>query len=267
MSVKGLRKTPVLLILALILATVLYMISWALDLNAQPAYCNSVAQMAIIVPGGGLLDDGELPPHTVLRLQQALDIYHACERRACKVIALSAGTTHKPQPRDARGFPVTEAAAAAKYLLSQGVVETDMLEESLSLDTIGNAYFLRTLHTDVLGIRRLVIVTNDWHMARTAAIFRSIFDLQPLHSPICGGPSEYVIDTVAVDDGLPKAHLVARRQREAASLAAFREHTRHLWFDLPTLHARLFGVHSAYASSRLTAPPAPALDAATLATY
>lgn len=37
------------------------------------------------------------------------------------LICLSAGTTHKPSPRDARGFDSKEAAVGAVYVLKVGV--------------------------------------------------------------------------------------------------------------------------------------------------
>ncbi len=45
--------------------------------------------------------------------------------------------------------------------------------ETASLDTIGNAYFARVIHTDPAGLRRLLVVNSAFHMPRT----RMIFDL------------------------------------------------------------------------------------------
>ena len=67
----------------------------------------------------------------------------------------------------------------------------------MSLDTIGNAFFLRTIHTDVLGVRRLLLITNKWHMARAMAIFEAVFALPappPTPGAACGAPLECVRD-------------------------------------------------------------------------
>ena len=72
-----------------------------------------------------------------------------------------------------------------------------MIEENTSLDTIGNAYFLRTIHTDVVGVRRLLLITNKWHMARTLAVFEAVFALPGPPLPpgaACGASPEYVRD-------------------------------------------------------------------------
>ena len=64
------------------------------------------------------------------------------------------GTPHKPNPRDSAGFARTEAADNARWLTRRAVPPVppeDVLEEGFSLDTIGNAYFLRVGHTDPAG--------------------------------------------------------------------------------------------------------------------
>jgi len=96
--------------------------------------------------------------------------------------------------------------------------------ETSSYDTIGNAYFARTTHTEFNGWRKLLIVTNEFHMARTKKIFDWIYsapaatttratkttstnpgegyDLYYLESPNAGMTSEVV---------------EARKEREASS--------------------------------------------------
>jgi uncharacterized SAM-binding protein YcdF (DUF218 family) len=93
--------------------------------------------IAIVVLGGGLLPNGNIPFHTELRLERALQLYQQFNQQA-KIITLSGGTTHKPNPVDNDGFPIWEASAAAKRLLEMKVHHNDVLEENFSLDTIGN---------------------------------------------------------------------------------------------------------------------------------
>lgn len=117
--------------------------------------------LCVIVPGGGLTPTGGIPPHVQLRLDKGAELYRAAPR--AKIITLSAGTPHKPNPVDKGGFPVYEAAAGAAYLIRKGIPAGDVLEENLSLDTIGNAYFLRTLHMDPAG---------EWAGLPAAALLR-----------------------------------------------------------------------------------------------
>jgi hypothetical protein len=93
---------------------------------------------AILVPGGGLLDDGSLPPWVINRFERAIS-----RAEDAPIIALSAGTTHKRRA-------VFEATAGAQWLLA---------------------------HTDPARFRKLLIITSAFHMPRTEAIFRWIFGL------------------------------------------------------------------------------------------
>eukprot|EP01035_Chromulina_nebulosa_P019361 gene19361-25227_t len=86
------------------------------------------------------------------------------------------GTTHKPNPLDGKGFPITEATAAAKELISMGIPTDNIKEELFSLDTIGNAFFTKYIHIDPLGYEKLHVITNDWHMDRTKDIFQTLKD-------------------------------------------------------------------------------------------
>ena len=92
---------------------------------------------AVLIPGGGLSASGEVTPWVKARLERAI----ALTPRPQWFIPLSAGTTHKPPPLDANGFPILESIAAAHYLQQRGIKGTRILPETVSLDTIGNAYF------------------------------------------------------------------------------------------------------------------------------
>ena len=127
---------------------------------------------AVLIPGGGVREDGILPPWVMPRFDRALEL----AADAC-FIPLSAGTTHRPRPLDARGFPITEARAGAAYLMGRGVDPANILMEEASLDTIGNAWFSRTIHVIPRGFERLLVVTSAFHMPRTEAVFRWVYEL------------------------------------------------------------------------------------------
>jgi hypothetical protein len=89
----------------------------------------------------------------MLRVIRAMELCRATRESStstfttnCIIALLSYGTTHKAPPLDSRGFPLSEASVAAKYLVDQGFPVGQILEENVSLDTIGNAYFLRAIH-------------------------------------------------------------------------------------------------------------------------
>ena len=108
---------------------------------------------AVIVPAGGQTPDGP-PPHVRARIEKAAEIYHAQDRKPF-IIATAWGTPHKPCPHDAAGFERHESADNAKALLGLGVAPEHLLEESVSLETVGNALHTRLLHTErqTLGCR------------------------------------------------------------------------------------------------------------------
>lgn len=207
---------------------------------------STVAYDAILVPGGGLLDTGEPPRWVQNRLDRAIHL-HDGEY----VITLSAGTTHKPPPRDGNGFPMYEAMASARYLHERGVPPDRILPEACSYDTIGNAYFSRLIHADPAQLRRLLVITSDFHMPRTEAIFRWVYGMDP---------AQFDLTFEAVpDQGIEASVLQARREREAQSLERLQETMRHVT-TLMQLHRWLFSEHHAYAIERRPCDPGEARD-------
>lgn len=198
---------------------------------------NEVAdvQHAVLVPGGGLLPDGGLPPWMRQRLERALS-----EPGEPLIVLLSGGTVHKPPPLDAEGFPIFESKAAARYLLSRGADPARLATETSSYDTIGNAYFGRFDHVEPLGLERVTIVTSQFHAKRTEAIFRWIFGLTP--SPVT---SLHVVAVPTV--GMSAEQLDGRLRREAQSLSGLQELIDRI-DTIPKLHHWMFHEHEAYAA-------------------
>ena len=110
---------------------------------------------AIIIPGGGVRENGALPLWVTRRLDRAVEL-HSGEY----IITLSAGTVHKTAILNESGFPVFESAAGANYLLKQGMKPEKILSETISYDTIGNAYFARIIHVDPMELRKLLVITS-----------------------------------------------------------------------------------------------------------
>eukprot|EP00928_Gymnodinium_smaydae_P048767 TRINITY_DN32643_c0_g1_i1.p1 TRINITY_DN32643_c0_g1~~TRINITY_DN32643_c0_g1_i1.p1 ORF type:complete len:265 (-),score=57.59 TRINITY_DN32643_c0_g1_i1:24-818(-) len=221
--------------------------------------------LAIIVPGGGLKPDGTPTPWVRRRLAEAAKIYKAerAKGRSAVIVALSAGTPHKPMPIDAKSkFNVFEAEAGARWLVrEESIPPEDVFEENWSLDTIGNAYMLRAMHTEVAGWQRLIVVNNEFHMPRTKAIFDKVFALSPL--PNFGA---YEIEYVEVpNDGVEAEVLAARKEREAKSTAGFRKNSANI-DTMRQMHRFIFVNHGAYASTRLLKDREP-IDPKAAASY
>ena len=160
---------------------------------------------AIVVLGGGSQRGPrctDLPMWVRRRLELAAHVFH----RQCalqqqqgqqhqqpptsvhfappKIILLSAGTPHRPNYIDeASGFPILESTAAADYLRTVHRIDPAHLwREQCSLDTIGNAYFLRTSFLDPAApgrFRRVCVITSEFHMPRTRAVFDWVLIAKP----------------------------------------------------------------------------------------
>lgn len=189
---------------------------------------------AIVVPGGGS-QRGEspstLPPWVTRRLDAAMDQYHRSPLPKPKIVVLSAGTPHRPNFINSAGWPVLEATSEALYLIEESAARfgpegsippQDILREMISLDTIGNAYFLRAIHTEVAGYRRLHVITSAFHLPRTQAIFEFVFALS--FDGVSAAP-QYTLTFEAVsDEGLGEtADIAGRSERERQSLVSFRQ--------------------------------------------
>jgi uncharacterized SAM-binding protein YcdF (DUF218 family) len=125
---------------------------------------------AVLVLGGGVPKSVDEPP---VYVQQRCNDAAAVVKRHCEetsrrdknpsmlpILTLSAGTAHLPQLMSEDGLPVWEATASAAYLQKRHGLK-HVYVETTSYDTIGNAYYTRTSHTDVNGWRKLLIITNE----------------------------------------------------------------------------------------------------------
>lgn len=192
---------------------------------------------AVLVPGGGVYANGDLPLWTQRRLDCALT------KSQRYIVTLSAGTTHKPPPLDQDGYPIFESVAAAQYLMRRGVGPEKILVETCSYDTIGNVYFSRMMHVEPLSLKRLLIVTSEFHMLRTQAIFEWLYGLTGL-------AQDYCLEFEAVSDvGIDADVLAARQTREASSLESVRLLAQKIQ-SLQEFHAWLFQCHGAYAMAQ-----------------
>ena len=192
---------------------------------------------SVLIPGGGLLNDGSLPPWTIARLEYALSL----RDKSRWFILLSGGTVHKPPPLSESGFPVFESQRAAEYLINAGLDPKQVLTEISSYDTIGNAYFARMLFTEPMALARCLIITSAFHLPRAEAIFRWVYSLQPIQQDC----SLSFLSTA--DEGLSPQALGARQERERLSLENLGSLIKNIG-SLNTFQSWLYTEHAAYAA-------------------
>ena len=194
----------------------------------------------VVIPGGGLLKDGSLPEWTLARLAKALAIQQKTEW----IITLSGGTVHKPPPINREGYPIFESLKAAEFLIASGIDPKRILTETSSYDTIGNAYFARVLFSDPMSLARCHIITSDFHLPRTEAIFRWVYALAPARIPY-----ELSFESTP-NTGLSAPALKARRTRENLSLENLDQNIQNIR-TLAVFQHWLYTEHAAYAVSGL----------------
>ena len=170
----------------------------------------------IIVLGRGIKEDGSLPPDPRSRVEKAVELYR--KGIAPLIIMSGAWTYHFAiQPK------WSEATAMKKYAVELGVPAGAIIEESKSMDTIGNVYFTKK-QIGELGraseqgeIKNITVVASDDHMPRVRYLFEKIY-----------GPA-YRLDFVVSDRVIDDASYVKELQHERNSMAI-----THQWLDVMT---------------------------------
>ena len=206
---------------------------------------------AILVLGGGLFPDGTLPPWVLRRLDGAHYV-HSLQSRpdTTPICLLGAGTPHKPAVLDSNGYVLHESSAYAQYLIARkGMPSSLLLKETSSYDTVGNGYFSLTMHAIPAGWRRIAVVTSDFHMPRTRAIFSTCYKIA--EDDLLQFPGAFNLDYHPVsDEGLFEDDVIqARAAKEATAVGQWRKNATK-FSTLSDLHAWLFATHLCYSVSR-----------------
>ncbi len=118
---------------------------------------------ALVVLGGGLWDGKPAPA-----LQRRLDTALAYAQENPDTWVVVSGGQGPDEPR-------TEASAMAEYLVEKGLSSDRLLLEESSFSTYENfAYTKALLDKELGGTYRIVFVTSDFHIMRSAQLARSL---------------------------------------------------------------------------------------------
>ncbi len=213
---------------------------------------------AILVLGGGRPKSIDHPPVFVeKRCDDALEVLWRHNRHSpslrtqdpLPILCLSAGTAHVPQLLSEDGLPIWESTACAAYLTNKNNSTHSVLPESIyvettSYDTIGNAYFARTTHTEFNGWRKLLVITNEFHMARTQKIFDWVYSVDTPSRPY----ELYYLQSPNV--GMASQVIKARKEREAASSKSV-DHLSKQYTTLKQVYEFLTRQHALYTAYKL----------------
>jgi len=199
---------------------------------------------AVVIPSGGIDDEGNPRQWVKSRLDAALEFDSVTKYYVC----LSRATFHKPPCIGSDGYPVDEATSSASYLMTKGVNSSRILLEGWSFDTIGNAYGARQLICEPMGLRRLMVVTSQFHMRRTRLLFDWVFSLPTAEG---GGSSNYQLRYLRVpNDHLTEDEVSARVAREDKSAAVLVKDRINTLRTLSEIARFVFLDHRAYMSKR-----------------
>ncbi len=94
-------------------------------------------------------------------------------------------------------------------------------------------------------------------MDRTKAIFDHVFSLSSNNENYPSRRCPFHLSYISTASGLEESVHKVRVDREKESLGQFQRETRHLFYDMKSLHVWLFTVHAAYASKRLLTHKTP----------
>jgi uncharacterized SAM-binding protein YcdF (DUF218 family) len=133
----------------------------------------------IVVLGAGLIGS-RVPPLLASRLDRALRLYRR-DREAGRtpVIVVSGGQGADEQ--------VSEAFAMREYLLERGVPDDDVVMEDQATTTEENLRYSKELLAGRGHTGRVVAVTNNYHVFRTAVLSRK----QGLRLQVIGAPTAW----------------------------------------------------------------------------
>ena len=127
---------------------------------------------AIVVLGAQVYSDGSPSLQLSWRLDAAWDAYR---QKAAPIVVCGAQGNDEP---------MTEAEAMKIYLMNKGVPETDILTDPKSFNTRQNLTNASELLKSRPEIKKVLIVTSDYHVPRSMALARDLgFEACGLGSP------------------------------------------------------------------------------------
>jgi len=123
----------------------------------------------VVVLGGGIDMQGHLPDHQIERLKKAVELFRKNPDSKIVLSGKYSFLYEKEKP------PITEAKAMMIYLTQNGVDKDDLILEEESMDTIGNAYYLKKNYFKNEDFDMLIVITSQYHLERVRYIFSKLF--------------------------------------------------------------------------------------------
>lgn len=157
----------------------------------------------IIVLGGGVTKEGTPTGSSLARIKKTVELF---QEGAASFVLMSGAYSNKISYTPIK----TEAHAMKDYAMQLGIPEEKIVLEEFSMETVGNAYFSKEIVAEKKW-KSLLVVTSDFHVERTAYIFKKTF-----------GP-EYSCTVIPVSHVSPE-ELDIRKEKEAQALHLLKQH-------------------------------------------
>ena len=172
-------------------------------------------QAIVVLAGGSQKTDDvyTLPEYVKARLDKCYEIFS--KNNKIKIILSSAGTPHRKPFINSNGYHVYECDSMARYLIEKYKAPyTNIYREYMSYDTIGNAYFSKTIFIDRMNITNFCVITSEFHFNRSKTIFNHIFNNIE--------NNKYNIEYIKTDNiGANSDDINKRKLKEEASIKQF----------------------------------------------
>ena len=127
----------------------------------------SKANSAVLCLSHELNTSNQLSTDSIIRLEKSFELFNS---HSCKNF-ITTGWKYKKE------LTIPLSKIMAEYALNNfSIHEAAIHEEPLAKDTIGEAYFVkRNFLQSNSDIKKLIVVTSDWHLKRAKEIFEFIF--------------------------------------------------------------------------------------------
>ncbi len=185
---------------------------------------------ALLLPGGGVLPNGDLDLTVKPRLEKAAELYKAGKVPAIITCGSHSYKIEKPD--------LTEAQAYANYLISLGVPSESIYLEEESQESLGNILFAKTN----------ILMQQNWHKLLVIPTYKQTTErIDYLLQKILG--SEYEWEILRVGENTEPSNL----EREAKALRITKEiNDVFADGDHEAIYKGLMETHPAYGGTRWT---------------
>ena len=148
---------------------------------------------AIIVLSTKIPKEGTITEDLKLRLDKAIELFFS---NSANYLILS-GKWDNPNEKSL----ITHAEAIKKYCISNGIKEEFIIKEENSLDTVGQAFFIKKDLLKPKNWNEIIIISSDYHIERVKTVFNFILG------------KDYQINYISVETHLSKSEEIIKEEK------------------------------------------------------